>query len=317
MEKKLPLVSIIIVCRNEERFIAGCLDSFIEQDYQKDKMEILVVDGVSEDGTREIVGEYSQKYPFIKLINNPDKVTPFAFNIGIKNSKGDLIFLPGAHAKYDKHLVSNSVNNIYAHNADVVGGVLKTITKKNTLIARAIALSLSSVFGAGNSAFRTGTEKPIWVDTVFAGCYKKEVFEKVGLFNQKLVRSQDMEFSQRMKKAGIKILLAPDVKAYYYPKDTLGAFLRHNFKDGIWAVYPLKFVQVPFKLRHYIPLIFVLTLPFSIWPYIFASAYFSFKIAQKEKDYKLFFALPVVFFARHFAYGVGSVLGLIKLVIEK
>ena len=197
-----------------------------------------------------------------------------------------------------------------------MGGILKTIPKKNTLWARAIALLLSSSFGAGNSAFRTGVEKPTWVDTVFGGCYKKQIFDKVGLFNEKLVRSQDMEFAQRLKKFGAKILLVPDIVAYYYPKDTLWGFLKHNIKDGVWAVYPLKFVRIPFKLRHYIPLIFVLTLPFSIWPYIPVSLYFSFKIAKREKDLRLLFAMPIVFFVRHFAYGMGSIFGIIKVLIR-
>jgi len=317
MENNLPLVSIIISCRNEEKFIADCIDSFLRQDYPKDKMEILVIDGMSADKTRKIAGDYALKYFFVKIIDNQNKTTPFALNIGIKNSKGDFIFLAGAHAKYDEKFVLKSVKNIYEYGADVCGPALKTVTKKKTLIARAIALSLSSVFGAGNSAFRIGAKKPVWVDTVFGGCYKKEVFDKVGLFNEKLTRSQDMEFAQRMKKAGMKILMVPDITAYYYPKDILIAFFKHNIKDGIWAVYPLKFVKTPFKLRHYIPLIFVLTLPLSIWPYIPVSLYFSFKIALKEKNLRILFVLPAVFFSRHFAYGFGSILGLIKLVVKK
>lgn len=317
MKNNFPLVSIVLPCRNEEKFISGCLDGFIEQDYPKENMEILVVDGMSEDKTRKIVQEYSVKHSFIKLIDNPNKVTPYALNIGIKNSMGELIFLPGAHAKYDKQFVSKSVKNLYEQGVDVCGPALKTIPRQNNLIARAIALSISSVFGAGNSAFRVGAEKPVLVDTVFGGCYKKEVFDKVGLFNENLTRSQDMEFAQRMKKAGIKILMVPDITAYYYPKDTLVAFFEHNIKDGVWAVYPLKFVKITFKSRHYIPLIFVLTLPLSIWPYIPVSLYFSSIIALKEKDLRLLFVLPVVFFVRHFAYGFGSILGLIKLVFGK
>ena len=314
---EIPLVSIVISCRNEEKFIAGCLDSFLEQDYPKDKVEILVVDGMSTDKTRKIVKEYCLKYSFIKITDNLNKVTPFAFNLGIKNSNGEVIFLAGAHAKYSEQFIFKSVQNLYKYNADVVGGALKTISKKNTLWSRAIALSLSSPFGAGNAAFRVGVDKPTWVDTVFGGGYRREIFDKVGLFNEKLIRSQDMEFAQRLKKAGVKILLVPDIVAYYYPKYTLLGFLKHNLKDGIWAVYPLKFVKIPFKLRHYIPLIFFLTLPISIWPYIPVTLFFSWKIASREKDIKLFFALPVVFFVRHFAYGAGSFLGIIRLLIGK
>jgi len=314
MKNNLPLVSIIIPCRNEEKFISECLNSVINQDYPKSNMEVLVIDGISEDKTKKIVQDYSIKYPFIKLINNPNKTTPFALNLGIKNSSGEILIRLDSHAKYEEKYISKCVKYLNEYNADNVGGLLKTIPSKNTLIARAIALSLSSVFGAGNSAFRIGAEKPIWVDTVFGGCYKKEIFDKVGLFNENLTRSQDMEFNLRLKKIGGKILLVPDIVAYYYPKDKLLDFLKHNIKDGIWSVYPLKFVKIPFKLRHYIPLIFVLTLPLSIWPYILVSFYFSFKITIREKDWKLFFVLPIVFFARHFAYGFGSIVGLIKLL---
>ena len=316
MKNNFPLASIIIPCRNEEKFIANCLDSFLEQDYPKDSIEILVIDGASTDKTRDIVVGYSQKYPFIKLINNSNKFTPFALNLGIKNAKGEVIFLTGGHANFNKNYVSQCVKYSNEYKADIVGGTLKTVPKKDTLTAKAIAQSLSSFFGAGNSNFRTGAEKPTWVDTVFGGCYRKEIFAKIGLFNENLIRSQDMEFNLRLKRAGGKILLVPDITAYYYPKDTMLGFLKHNIKDGIWAVYPLKFVKFPLKLRHYIPLIFVLTLPLNIFPYIFVSLYFSFKIALKEKDLRLFFVLPIVFFVRHFGYGIGSLWGIVKLIVD-
>ena len=309
-------LSVIIPCRNEEKFIANCLDSVLEQDYSKDSVEILVIDGASTDKTKEIVGEYSQKYPFIKLISNPNKFTPFALNLGIKSSKGEILVRLDAHAKYQKDYISKCVKYLNEYRADNAGGLLRTIPKKDTLTARAIALALSSFFGAGNSAFRTGVEKPIWVDTVFGGCYRKEIFAKIGLFNENLIRSQDMEFNLRLKRAGGKILLAPDITAYYYPKSNLKDFFVHNIKDGIWAIYPLKFVKFPLKLRHYIPLIFVLTLPLSIFPYIFVSLYFSFKIAIKEKDLRLFFVMPIVFFVRHFGYGIGSLWGIVKLIVD-
>lgn len=310
------VVSIIIPCRNEEKFIANCLDSVLEQDYSKDSVEILVIDGASTDKTKEIVGEYSQKYPFIKLISNPNKFTPFALNLGIKSSKGEILVRLDAHAKYQKDYISKCVKYLNEYRADNAGGLLRTIPKKDTLTAKAIAISLSSFFGAGNSNFRTGAEKPTWVDTVFGGCYRKEIFAKIGLFNENLIRSQDMEFNLRLKRAGGKILLAPDITAYYYPKSNLKDFFVHNIKDGIWAIYPLKFVKFPLKLRHYIPLIFVLTLPLSIFPYIFVSLYFSFKIAIKEKDLRLFFVMPIVFFVRHFGYGIGSLWGIVKLIVD-
>ena len=314
MTNSFFFVSIIIPCRNEEKFIKRCLDSVLGQDYPKDKLEVLVIDGMSEDRTREIIKEYSEKYPFIKLLENPNKFTPFALNIGIKNAQGEVILRMDAHAGYEKDYVSKCVKYLKEYNADNVGGVMKTLPRKNNLAARAIALCLSHPFGVGGSQFRKGTDKPKWVDTVFNGCYKKEIFDKIGLFNENLIRSQDMEFNLRLKKAGGKILLHPEIVSYYYPKSNLKDFFLHNINDGIWAIYPLKFVKIPLRLRHYIPLIFILTLPLSIWPYILLSLFFSAKIAFREKDIRLFFIMPLAFGARHIGYGLGSVWGLVKLL---
>jgi len=310
------LVSIIIPCRNEEKYIEKCLSSIIEQDYPKDGMEILVVDGMSEDKTREVVKNYTKKYPFVKLLENPQKFTPFALNLGVKNSKGEIIMLAGAHAVYEKAYISKCLKYLQEYNTDNVGGVLKTILREDTLMAKAIALSLSHPFGAGSSYYRLGSSKPRWVDTVFGGCYKREVFEKIGFFDERLIRSQDIEFNKRLKKAGGKILLFPDIISYYYPSANLKDFLKHNFTDGIWATYPLKY-GFKVSLRHLIPLIFVLTLPITAWPYLLLSLLFSLRIAMREKDVRLFFAMPLVFGIRHIGYGIGSFIGVIKLLINK
>ena len=317
MEKiKLPTISVIVPCRNEEKFISACLDSIIANDYPKDKIEILVVDGMSTDKTREIIKGYNQKYPFLKILDNLKVITPAAMNVGIKNSKGEIIIKMDAHSLYEKDYISKCVKHLKESGADNVGGVLKAIPSKNSLTAKAIAISLSHFFGAGSSYFRTGTDKPKEVDTVAFGCYWKKIFDKIGLFDERMAKIEDLELNFRLRKAGGKIMLFPDIKASYYPSsDNLKDFLRHNFIDGIWTTYPLKFGFISGSWRHYIPLIFVLTLPLSIWPYIFLSLFFSLKISIKEKGLGLFFAMPLVFAARHIGYGLGSIWGLIKLII--
>ena len=309
-------VSIIIPCQNEEKYIGKCLDSIINQDFPKENLEVLVIDGMSEDKTKEIIEKYANQYSFIKLLENSKKFTPFGLNIGVKEAKGEIILRMDAHASYEKDYISKCVKYLNEFNADNVGGILKTLPAENTISAEAIALSLSHPFGVGTSYFRLGAKEPREVDTVFGGCYKREVFEKIGLFNENLKRSQDIEFNLRLKRAGGKILLVPDIISYYYPKSNLEDFFLHNFEDGTWAVLPLKFVKTPLKLRHYIPLIFVLTLPLSIWPYIPISLFFSAQIAFCEKDLRLFFVMPLVFATRHFGYGLGSIFGLIKLFVQ-
>ncbi len=306
-------VSIIIPCRNEEKYIAKCLESVISQDYPKEKTEVLVVDGMSEDGTKDIIKSYTEKYPFFQLLENPKKFTPFALNIGLKKARGEIIVRMDAHAGYEKDYILKCVFHLTNSDADNVGGQIKTLPAKDTLEARAIAYSLSSPFGAA-SDFRIGSKEPKEVDTVFGGCFKKEIFQRVGLFNENLRRSQDMEFNLRIKKAGGKILLFPDIIVSYYPQATFENFFKHNLGDGIWSVYPLKFIKTKFKLRHYIPLIFILTLPLSIWFYIPLSLFFSLKIAIKENDLRFLFLIPIAFFCRHFGYGLGSIFGLLKII---
>ena len=311
----MSFVSVIIPCRNEKNFISKCLDSIIEQDYPKYKLEVLVIDGMSEDGTREIIKDYSGKNSFIKILDNPKKFTPFALNIGIKEAKGEVIVRMDAHAGYEKDYISKCAFHLIESGADNVGGSIKTLPTKDTLEARAIVHSLSSPFGAA-SDFRVGSKEPKEVDTVFGGCFKKEIFQRVGLFNENLRRSQDMEFNLRIKKAQGRILLFPDIIVSYYPQATFENFFKHNLGDGIWSVYPLKFIKTKFKLRHYIPLIFILTLPLSIWFYIPFSLFFSLEIAIKENDLRFLFLMPLAFFSRHFGYGLGSILGAIKILTD-
>jgi len=311
----LSFVSVIIPCRNEEKYIEKCLGSILNQDYPKDRIEILVVDGMSEDRTREIINKFKIKNSRfkIKILDNFQRFTPIGLNIGIKEAEGDIIMRMDAHAGYENNYISKCVKYLKKYNADNVGGVTITLPRENTLVAKAITLALSHPFGVGGSVFRKGSKEIKWVDTVFGGCYKKEVFEKIGLFNEKLIRSQDMEFNLRLKKSGGKILLVPEIISYYYPKSNLRDFFIHNIEDGIWAILPLKFVKTPFKIRHYLPLFFILTLPLNIWLYVPVSLYFSAKIAIREKNPELFFLMPFVFIARHFGYGFGSVLGVFKL----
>jgi len=324
-------VSIIIPCRNEEKFIGKCLDSLVTQDYPKEKLEILVIDGGSKDKTKEVVNTYSKKYDFIKLFDNPKNITPTAMNIGIKNAKGEIVSKTDAHTTYQKDYVSKSIRYLFEYNADCVGGIALAKAKSNSLIAKAITLVLSDKFGGGG-AFRTRVEKSTFTDTAFGCFYKKEVFEKIGLFNEKLKRSQDIEFNLRLNKAGGKVLLAPDIISYYYPKATFKAFFKHNISDGIWAIYPLKFGAPVFTVRHLAPLAFILiligTAVFGIFFKIFfwllllelvvyfgTSKIISIKIAKKEKKLILTPYLVNAFFARHFGYGIGSFIGIIKLIL--
>lgn len=328
----LYFVSVIIPCRNEERFIGMCLDSLTANDYPKDKLEILVVDGMSEDGSREIIQKYTKRYPFIKLLDNPKKITPCGLNKGIKTASGEYILWMSSHNRYSNDYIHKCLEYLMKFNTDNVGGIIKVVPRENSFIGRSIALALSHPFGVGNSSFRIGSGEPKWVDTVFGGCYKREVFERIGFFDENLVRGQDMEFSLRMRKAGYKTLLVPQIVSYYYARSDLKSFIKHNFINGLWAIMPMKFVShMPVAWRHLVPLFFVTGLvalgllsfvsSMFFWPFVFifvsyilTNFYFSAKIVLKERDWRYSFLMPLIFASLHIPYGLGSVLGGIRLL---
>jgi cellulose synthase/poly-beta-1,6-N-acetylglucosamine synthase-like glycosyltransferase len=328
----MRLVSIIMPCRNEERYISRCLDSIIANDYQKDFLEVLVVDGMSEDRTREIAGAYVDRYPFMRLLDNPQRVQTFATNIGIRKAKGDVVVRMDAHAEYPKNYVSRCVHRLEESSADCVGGQITTRPGSDGVIAGAIALALSHPFGVGNAYFRIGVDELKEVDTVPFGCYKKEVFERVGLFNENLNRTDDIEFNLRLKRAGGKILLAPDIRSVYYSRPDLPSLVKQNFGNGLCVLYSLAFVKMPFSVRHLVPLFFVLSLLGSFlllfidrpFLYLFAliaglylavDVFVSLKLSLK-KGMKYFPSLIVSFLSLHISYGLGSLWGLVKLVAK-
>jgi len=352
MKPNLSFISVIIPCRNEEKHIGKCLDSLLVQDYSKDNLEFLIVDGASEDKTKEIVKTYVNKYPFIRLLDNLKKFTSFGLNIGIKEAKGEIIIRADAHTEYPKNYISRCVEELLKYSEEEkvgnVGGIVslpemegfEEIKKRfetsnpgkkyNINIAKAIATCLSHPFGAA-SQFRLGAKEPRFVDTVFGGCYKKEVFKEIGFFNENLIRSQDLEFNLRLKRAGWKIRLIPDITFKYYPKSSFWDFFKHNIDDGVWAIYPIKFTKKPFQLRHYIPLLFVLSLIIFfilalsfLWAkilfiltlliYLLVNLFFSSLIALKNGAIYLLW-MPIAFICRHFGYGFGSIWGLIRTMI--
>jgi cellulose synthase/poly-beta-1,6-N-acetylglucosamine synthase-like glycosyltransferase len=335
MPETLPFVTVVVPCRNEEKFIAGCLDSIISSDYPKDRLEVFVVDGMSEDATREILAGYTSRYEYIKMLENTKRITPCAFNLGIKNARGDIIVIMGMHASYAGDYISKSVRYLEEYGVDNVGGVWATVPRDNTLIGKAIAQALSHRFGVGNSVFRTGAREPVLVDTVFGGCYRKAIFEKIGLFNEKLVRHQDMELNCRLRAAGGRILLAPDIVCQYYARTDIKSFLKHNFSNGQSIFSALKDSSVlPFSVRHLIPLIFVASLAVSaalsifspvfawllsaiICSYLLAALYFSVKICRDSKDPKLILAMPIAFALLHVSHGLGALKGVLRLLVSK
>src|SRR6266480_5849379 len=188
-----PLVSVVVPCRNEERYIAACLDSILASDYPRDRLEVLVVDGLSDDRTREILGRYTARHPSIRRLDNPQRITPTALNVGIRAAEGDVVMRMDAHVLYPSTYVSQLVAALEETGADCVGGVIETLPADESATARAIALGLSHPLGVGNSYFRIGSRERRWADAVSFGCYRRDVFNRIGLFDEELLRDQDDE----------------------------------------------------------------------------------------------------------------------------
>ena len=326
-------ISIVIPCRNEEAYIDQCLASILANDYPKDEVEVLVVDGMSEDGTRAVVARYARRYRSVHLVDNPKRVIPVALNIGIKRAIGEVIMRMDAHATYDQKYISKCVNALEKHGAESVGGIWRIIPRTNTLIGRAITKSLSHRFGIGNAHYRLRkSQEPKWVDTVPFFCHRKEVFQKVGFFNEKVERSEDMEFNLRLKKAGGRTILVPDIVSCYYARSDIKSFLQHNWSNGVWAILPYAYSTVmPVFWRHLVPLVFVtsllgflvltLVVPFGVYmvtgiavAYAIVNLAASMQVAIKEKEIRYIVLMPLIFGMLHFGYGLGSLWGVIKVV---
>jgi succinoglycan biosynthesis protein ExoA len=325
-----PLVSVVIPCRNEAGFIGRCLDSVLASEYPANLLEVIVADGMSRDGTREGVAAYTARDSRVRLIDNPPGVTPVALNRAIAAARGTVIVRLDARAEIAPEYIARAVESLDSGEADCVGGAMRTLTEGAGKFAEAIRIALTHPFGVGNSHFRTGSDQPRWVDAVYGACWRREVFDRLGWFNERLERSQDIEFSTRLRRAGGKILVSPGMQINYYVRGSLRDFWRRNWSNGVWAVLPLACSPgIVVRWRHLAPLGLVIALACAIaasawlesgWPaaavagpYIAANLAASVHAAFKESKASAACLMPVVFASLHLAYGFGSLWGCVRL----
>lgn len=318
--------SIISPIQNEEKYIDKCLNSLVKQDYDQNKYEILVIDGMSNDKTRAIVKEYESKFKNVKLFDNPNKTVPYALNLGIKKAKGNVIVRVDGHAAINVDYLKLCDKYLRLTKAECVGGVIESINK--TYIGKAIALAMSSPFGVGNVRFRTNGDAG-FVDCLAFGAYRKEIFDKIGCFDEAFVRCQDDEFNYRLRKYGGKIFLTPEIKSYYYPRSNLIKLWRQYFQYGYWKIRVLEKHFKMMQIRQFVPPVFVFSLIatgilslfssysfsvflFIIMLYIIACFYFYLKISLKN-GFKYTSFLPLIFLILHISYGLGFLWGVIRL----
>ena len=327
-------VSVIVPCRNEERYIDGVIRNLLDQDYPKDKMEFIFVDGKSSDKTRQIIESFKKDFSFIKILENPAQVVPHALNLGIEEAKGDIIVRIDAHADYPRNYISLLVDKLEQHSADNVGTSLETVPYDDSALSGAIACAFSSIVGVGSSTFRVGADVEKQVDTVPFGCFRKEVFSRFGLFDEELICNQDDEFNGRIIKNKGKIVIIPSLIVKYFARKNLKSVARMFFQYGYFKPLVAKRLGSPATLRQLAPPLFVIFLLllvglsfnskiFTVLLLAFASLYVmavcSLMLPTLKK--KSLFSIrtlllsPVVTFVMHASYGVGYILGVLDFFI--
>ena len=329
------MLTIICPIYNEEKYIARCIESIMAQDYPKDDLEVLFVDGMSTDRTREIIASYLPQCPYLRVLDNPHKIVPYAMNKGISEAKGDIIMRLDGHSLYPNNYFSELVKwHSKLPDAWNIGGVCDTKVINSNKTSESIAKVMSDKFGVGNSTFRTGSDKEyLEVDTVPFGCYKSFVFERIGLYNEKLVRVQDIELNKRLKHAGGSIIMVPSIRCTYIPRDNYRDFFKNRFQTGYWVIKTC-FITHTTKnlgLRHFIPAGFVLALllplllGFLWWPLFLVSPFvallylgcMTMRSIQIKDEKTSVWHLLKAFCCIHFSYGMGSIKALIDGVFKK
>lgn len=306
--------------RNEERHIGACLDSILANNYPGEKLEILVVDGQSSDRSREIVQAKLQHNHQIRLLENPQRITPVAMNTGILASKGDVIFIICAHARISSTLISLSVQTLQDYpEVDAVGGII--VSESEGTIGKAIALAINSPIGSGGPQYRVRrTPGPIF-DTIAHAAYRRAVFDRVGLVNEELVRNQDAEFNYRFLQQGGRIHFNPEIVSYVSVRDSLPQLAKQQFRTGYWKVRLFQEVFLTTNWRHLVPVVFVIVTVvsgiaaiFSVWgrwilmadvgAYAAAVVISSCFIGIRHGP-RYLLLLPWVFSVIHLSYGIG------------
>lgn len=314
--ERLPLVTVVIPCRNEAASIGGILETIVHGTYPIEHLEVFVVDGGSTDRTREIVEEFSRRYPFIRVLGNPKKNAAAGMNIGIRAGKGEFIVRMDGHAEYPKNYIQQLIGYLASTGADNVGGVLTTHAADSTAAARAVALILSHPFGVGGSSFRIGVSEPTEVDTVPFGCYRRDVFDRIGLYDERFIRNQDDELNARLKKTGGRIMLLPDIHIGYFARKSLSAMNRMLYQYGYFKPLVAHKLGAPATLRQLAPPIFVITLitALPLLAHTAANVCVSARLAARH-GWKLLPYLVAGFLTAHISYGFGYLKGICEIAL--
>lgn len=320
-----PFVSVIMPVRNEAAFIERSLTAVLRQTYPKDRLEIVIADGMSTDSTREIIeGLAKENEVPIYIVDNPKQIAPTGLNRALEKARGEIIVRVDGHCEIETDYVENCVSLLTSGRADGVGGPIETIGESTR--ARAIAIAMSSSFGVGGSAFRTVDDREMYTDTVAFPGYTRAVIDEAGPFNEELVRNQDDEYNFRIRKLGGKILLSPKIRSRYYSRATFRRLWRQYYEYGYWKVRVMQLHPRQMSARQFVPAVFVLSL---VVPAVLATFSMVGRIAlalvvasyilanlgaaalSAKSRIRLIPLLSLSFAILHISYGLGFLAGLI------
>ena len=322
-----PVVRMVVPCRNEREFIGALLESVLNADREGMLVEMDVCDGMSEDGTRGIIQRFASQHPWIRLVDNPERTTPQAINLGFRRGTFDVGILMGAHAEIAPDFFRNNLRALDAHpDAGCVGGVITNVYAND--VSRAIGAAMSSPIGVGNAHFRTGLRSGP-VDTVAFGAYRREVFDKVGWFDERLVRNQDDEFNYRVLRAGYRIWLVTDIRCSYHVRASFEKLFRQYRQYGFWKVYVNRLHGTITTWRQVVPALFVLFvlaggMLCSFYP-VLRSAYLGLLVmyvvlvflagVRAAPSWLDRFRIAWAIFILHAAYGLGYLEGVVRFIL--
>lgn len=320
----------MLACRNEIRHIRECLDSLLEQQWEELDWEAVIADGMSDDGTREVLAEYCARNPRLRWIENPGRIVSTGLNAAIRLARGSVIIRMDAHTLYDPSYCRRCVVVLLRTNASNAGGPARTHAQ--SVRSRAVAAAYHSPFSTGGARFHMADYRG-WVDTVPYGCWRKETLLELGLYDESLVRNQDDELNLRLIRQGGKIWQDPDIKSWYTPRGDLKSLFKQYFQYGFWKVPVLRKHKRPGSWRHLAPVAFVggnVLMPAAwasrmgtaselvgmawlcaIGAYALIIGFASVQAARRN-GWDLLPLLPAAFATFHVSYGLGMMTGLLR-----
>ena len=332
-------ISIVVACRNEAKHIRPFLNSVLAQDFSDFNWEVIIADGESNDGTCELLTQEALSNPRIILLENPARIVATGLNAAIKVAHGEIILRMDAHTEYALDYVRKCVETLEATGASNVGGPARTRAQGPR--ARAIEAAYHSRFSSGGARFHDeGFDG--YVDTVPYGCWWKQTLERLGMFDERLVRNQDDELNLRITRGGGKIWQSSKIVSWYTPRPTLLSLFHQYFQYGFWKVFVIREHKTPASLRHLVPGGFVL-INILLIALLIGSTVFKFRLlmlatlrlevivlitymlgciiaacfSARRFGWRLFRYLPFTFAVFHSSYGLGFLLGVLDTLFKR